>query len=80
MKYYGFPAGAVVLSVMDGSPADEAGIEKGDIITEFNGTKISEYQIFENLVSQSSPDETVTLKIYREGKYYNVSLKIGSNN
>lgn len=79
LNYYGFPAGAVVLSVMDGSPADKAGIEKGDIITEFNGTKISEYQIFENLVSQSSPDETVSVKFYRNGKYYNTTIKIGSN-
>lgn len=80
LKYYGFPSGAVVLSVAENSPADKAGIEKGDIITEFDGTKITEYQIFENLLSQASPNDSVKVKIYRNGKQYTTTIKIASNN
>lgn len=80
LEYYGYPTGAVVLSVAKGSPADEAGIERGDIITEFDGTAISRYQILENLIEQSSPGEKITVKIYRSGRYYSTTITVGSNN
>lgn len=79
LEYYGYPVGAVVLSVAEGSPADEAGIERGDIITEFDGTEISRYQILENLMQQASPGETIKVKLYRSGKYYSTTIKAGSN-
>ncbi len=80
LEFYGYPTGAVVLSVAKGSPADEAGIERGDIITEFDGTAISRYQILENLIEQSSPGEKITVKIYRSGRYYSTTITVGSNN
>lgn len=80
LDYYGFPNGAVVLSVADGSPADKAGIAKGDIITEYNGKSISEYQILENEITNSTPGETVSIKFYRSGKYYSIEVTVGSNN
>ena len=36
------PRGALVASVAEKSPSDKAGIKAGDIILEFNGTKINE--------------------------------------
>ena len=45
LSFYGYPSGAVVSSVAEGSPAAKAGIERGDIITEFNGVKITEYTL-----------------------------------
>jgi len=80
LKYYGYPTGAVVLSVADGSPADEAGIERGDIITEFNGVEIAEYTMLEDAVKTSSPGEKVNVKLYRSGKYYTATLTVSSNN
>lgn len=80
LENYGYPTGAVVLSVAKGSPADEAGIERGDIITEFDGTAISRYQILENLIEQSSPGEKIVVKIYRSGRYYSTTITVGSNN
>ncbi len=80
LKYYGFPTGAVVLSVYDGSPADKAGIERGDIITEFDGTAIKDYTVLENLIQNSTPGDNVTVKLYRSGRYYSTTITIGSNN
>ncbi len=80
LKFYGYPEGAVVLSVADGSPADSAGIARGDIVTEFDGTKISEYTVLEQLMREATPNETVEVKIYRSGRYYSTKIKIGSNN
>ena len=80
LKYYGFPSGAVVLSVDPDSPAKEAGIKRGDIITEMNGTDITDYTVLVNLLDDCEPDEKITLKIYRSGRYYTTSLTTGSNN
>ena len=80
LKVYGFPSGAVVLSVASGSPAEKAGIQKGDIITEYNGKKITEYTILENEIISSKPGEKVKVKIYRGGGQYETQITVASNN
>lgn len=80
LKYYGYPSGAVVSSVAGGSPADNAGLAKGDIITEFGGTEITEYSMLESLLQKCKPGDQVSVKIYRSGRYYSTTVTIGSNN
>ncbi len=80
LQYYGYPVGAVVLRVDEGSPAATAGLQKGDIITEFNGKEIKEYTMLEDLLRQCNPDTKVNVKIYRGGRYYTTSITVGSNN
>ncbi|MEE1245224.1 MAG: trypsin-like peptidase domain-containing protein [Acutalibacteraceae bacterium] len=80
LMLYGYPKGAVILTVADGSPAYQTGIRKGDIITEFNGTVVEDYKQFNELFEKVKPGEEITVKIYRNGKYYSAKLKIGSNN
>ncbi len=80
LAYYGFPSGAVVLSVADGSPAYNAGIRRGDIITEFNSKKIKEYTMLEELVSDCTVGQKVEAKIYRNANTYTTNITIGSNN
>ncbi|MBO5321998.1 MAG: trypsin-like peptidase domain-containing protein [Clostridia bacterium] len=80
LKHYGFPSGAVVLSVASGSPAEKAGIQRGDIITEYDGKKITEYTILENEIMNSKPGEKVKVKIYRGGGYYETEIIVASNN
>lgn len=75
----GYPAGAVVVSVVDGGPADESGIKRGDIITELGGTEISSYSAFESAISQCKPGDTVAVKIYRAGRFYSTNVNIESN-
>ena len=79
LELYGYPTGAVVSSVAEGSPADKAGIVRGDIITEFNGTKIKEYTEFGELLLDCKPNDTVEITIYRSGKYYTVNVKLASD-
>ena len=80
LKRYGFPVGAVVYSVANGSPAEKAGIKSGDIITEFNGVEITEYTVLDQALSSCKPKDTVTIKIYRSRKYYSANITVGSNN
>ena len=80
LKELGFPAGAVVLSVAEGSPAETSGVEKGDIVTEYDGEEITEYTVLEELMEKSVPNQSVSVKIYRRGRYYTTTIKIGANN
>lgn len=79
LEFYGFPVGAVVSSVADGSPAAKAGIERGDIITEFNGTQITEYTVLGDALYDCEPDQTVKVTIYRSGRLYDVDVKLTSD-
>lgn len=80
LKYYGYPSGAVILSVAEGSPADNAGLAKGDIITEFAGTQIDEYTKLQEVLDDCKPGKQVSVKIYRSGRYYTTNLTVESNN
>lgn len=80
LNYYGYPEGAVVLSVAKGSPAYDTGIRKGDIITEFGGSAVKDYEAFYKLFEKVSPNQQVSVKIYRGGSIYSATIKIGSNN
>ena len=76
----GYPTGAVVKSVISGGPAEKSGIRSGDIIVEFNSVAITEYSVLTDAIADTKPGQTVTVKIYRSGRYYSTSLKVGSNN
>jgi serine protease Do len=69
--------GAVVTDVQKGDPADIAGIKSGDIITEFNGQRVTGYLQFRNLVSSTPPGTTVKIKLWREGAEREVTAKLG---
>ena len=57
------PRGALVASVAEKSPSDKAGIKAGDIILEFNGTKINEMKELPIIVAQTEVGKTVDVKI-----------------
>ncbi len=80
LAYYGFPSGAVVLSVTEGSPAYNAGIRRGDIITKFAGKEIKEYKNLEDYLKNCKVGQKVDATIYRNGNYYSTTVVIGSNN
>lgn len=60
------PQGAYVEEVVPGSPAENAGIRAGDIITKFDGKNLNgENNELANLISQKKIGESVTLSIWR---------------
>lgn len=79
LKMYGYPSGAVVSGVVEGSPAADAGLQRGDIITSFNGKSITEYTEFSTLLNQCSAGDTVDISLYRAGRTYTTTITIGSN-
>ncbi len=60
--------GVLVGDVIEGSPAEKAGLRRGDIIIEFEDKKVEEPYQMRNMVADTSPGQTLTLKIVRENK------------
>ncbi len=64
-------------AVVLGSPADQAGIEDGDIITAVNGQKIDQTHSLSFLIQQMKPGDEVELTLLRDGKEQKIKLKLG---
>ena len=60
--------GALVAEVNPGSPAEKAGIKRGDIIIEFNGHPIQEMNDLPRLVADTAPGTKASVKVLRDGK------------
>jgi serine protease Do len=71
--------GAVVNEVTKGDPAETAGIKPGDIITEFNGQRVTSYAQFRNIVSSTPPGTTVKIKLWRDGSEQVVTAQLAEN-
>ena len=76
-QLYGIPAGAAVQAVSDGSPAAEAGLQAGDVITRVNGTEITGSSDLVSLVSASSIGDTLTMTVYRQGSTMELTVTVG---
>jgi len=69
-------SGALVVSVVSGSPADTAGIRTGDVIVAFNGKAVTSAQGLTNDVQGSSSGSTVRLAVYRGQEKLTVSATL----
>lgn len=72
--------GALVSSVVAGSPADRAGVREGDVITAFNGTQISDPNSLRNVVARTPPGTQVTLTVLRNGREEQLRATLGELN
>lgn len=68
--------GALVNEVVKGSPADRAGLREYDVIVEVDGKQIEDHQTLTNLIASYSPGSTINLKIIRDGKTRELSVKL----
>ena len=60
--------GALVANVNEGSPADKAGLEAGDIVTELEGEEITSSTDLTRKVGSYPPGDKVRLKAFRDGR------------
>ena len=69
--------GAFIKSVARESPAERAGIQKGDVIIEYESKKINKPYQLRNMVANTAPGKEVELKIIREGRVKTVKVTTG---
>lgn len=68
--------GAVVAEVEEGSVADKAGLEKGDVIVEVDGTEIKNTAHFRHLLYKHDIGDTMKITYNRDGKDKTVTVKL----
>jgi serine protease Do len=69
-------SGVVVGKVMEGSPADKAGLQAGDIITSLAGKSVKDGKELQQTVMASPLHRPVELTVYRDGKTQNLQVTI----
>ncbi len=72
------PAGAEVAEVAQGSPAAEAGLRQGDVITSIDGETVTDPEDLVAAIAAAEPGDTVKLEIERDSKASEVSVKLGT--
>ncbi len=71
------PHGAIVADVTEGGPADTAGVQVGDIILRYNGKIPTDERALLRTITETQPDQDVTLTIERGTQTLDLHAKIG---
>lgn len=81
-EVYNMPYGIFVSEVVQGSAAEQAGLQAGDVIVKFDGTKISTYEELQEQLQYYAAGETVELQVQRplNGDYETqvITITLGS--
>ncbi len=73
-QMYGLPAGAYVDDVTSGSAADQAGIQKQDIIVNVGGYNVSSMGDLTRVLRKFKAGDTTTISVYRAGQQMDLSI------
>ena len=76
---YGLPKGAAVKEVNEDSPAEEAGLQVNDIITQANGAAITTSGDLVDVVGAAQPGDELVLTVYRQGETVEITVEVGEN-
>lgn len=79
-KFYGRDGGAVVMDVLKDSPAQKAGVKRGDLIISVDGKDVANSGELKNVIGTIEPGNTVKLGIIRDKKIVTVAVTIGKQN
>ncbi|SAI09756.1 serine protease [Bordetella ansorpii] len=69
--------GALVSSVETGGPAEDSGVQPGDVILSFNGEAIKRWSDLPRIVGETKPGTSAPMEVWRKGKTIKLSVKVG---
>jgi serine protease Do len=70
--------GALVAQVVKDSPADRAGLKRGDVLLSYRGNAIPDSSTLRNEVAGTPSGQEVKVTVWRDGKQQSFTVKIGS--
>ena len=71
--------GIYIAQVLNGSPAKEAGLQKGDVIVKFDGKNVKTMEELNSLKNQKKIGDEVKITVNRDGKEKEVKVKLASD-
>ena len=71
--------GIYVYQIFSGSPADQAGLSRGDIIVEFDGQQVTTKQELNDAKNKKSIGDKVKIKVYRGGNYQDLEITLSGD-
>ncbi len=71
--------GALIVSVMDGSPAQKAGLREYDFVTKFNGKEVDNSEAFRRLIADADVGKSFAIEFIREGKTRKAQVTMQEN-
>jgi len=69
--------GALVADVIDGSPAEKAGLKRGDVIVEYNGKDVEDTHDLPRMVAATPVGEKAEVEVVRKGEKKTLTVTIG---
>jgi serine protease DegQ len=69
--------GALIAAVVQGGPADKAGVKPGDILVSVDGQGITDTTALLNAIAQLKPGAAAKMKVVRRGKPTELTVMIG---
>ena len=72
------PYGALIREVVAAGPADEAGLEDGDVIVRWNGERLESVAQLQRLSQETPPGREVQLMVLRDGAEREIAVELGS--
>ncbi len=71
------PNGAIVGDVKDGSPADQAGLKRGDVIVGYNGKPVEDPRALQRMVTRTPVGTETAMTVIRDGKKVELAVTVG---
>jgi serine protease Do len=71
------PYGAIFEQPDPGSPAAQAGIQAGDVLTSVNGTNVEKAADFTKMIAELAPETIIHLQTYRDGQIIERQITLG---
>jgi serine protease DegQ len=70
-------AGVLISGVLEGGPADKAGMKPGDVLTQVNGQAVSDVVTLLNCIAQTNPGDATKIDLLRKGKPIAMQVQVG---
>jgi 2-alkenal reductase len=76
--YYNLPVGAYVNTIAPGSPAQKSGLKARDVITKIDGRPLTSQTDLQQIITNHTPGQSVTLTVWRGGKTLTLKVTLGA--
>lgn len=70
--------GALIAGVFPDSPAEEAGLEQGDVVVEVAGREVASQEDLTRALTQVDPDDEIDIVVLRDGSERTISVTVGA--